>query len=327
MSEICVVCCVEAGPLEVGARRLVESVRRFGGQLGQAHIVAVTPRFGPDLTAQTKEVFSNSEVEHVRARGTRYAWNNFMNKPLALIQASQRTQAELMVWLDSDVLVLQEPRELIDYGRQGFAACAPYKTLGSTGPEDPHDAYWAQVCQAVGLDLEAMPMIQTEKEKAWIRLYINSGVFAYPRESGLAGAFWEDCDRVLQAGVSSRESGIFFTDQVVVGLSALRLGLVFQQLSYGANYDVGSTEGRIENMQDPYMAQVQLVHYHDAMWPGVWPRFLDSLHASHPEVGRWLEPLGPMHNPLTGPGKLLTKALKMSRQLRTRRFQTRCTDF
>lgn len=325
MSDICVVCCVEAGPLEVGARRLVESLRRFGGELAQAQVLAVTPRFGPSLTSETRSWFSRLQVEHVRLPGREYSWNNFMNKPAALEYAANQTQAEVVVWLDSDVLLLNDPKELIDFGRKGLAACAPDKNLGSTGPDDPHDAYWIQVCRAVGLDVHALPMIQTEKEKAWVRLYVNSGVFAFPRLSGLAQAFGRDCRNVLQAGVSSRQAGIFFTDQVVLGVSAVHQGLSFEQLSHEYNYAVGGSD--LSSLQDAFLAQVNVLHYHDAMWPWAWPELMHVLGRHHPRVAEWMEPLGPVHNPLGWSGKALAKTLKIYRQHRSRRFQSRCTVY
>lgn len=49
--DITVVCCVEAGPLELMTVRMVESLRRFGGRFSRMDVFAVRPsiavRWGP----------------------------------------------------------------------------------------------------------------------------------------------------------------------------------------------------------------------------------------------------------------------------------------
>src|SRR5205085_1505515 len=65
--QISFICCVESGPLEDQTVRMVESLRRWGGRLAEAPVVAVTPRFGPPLARTTRRALDRLSARHVRA--------------------------------------------------------------------------------------------------------------------------------------------------------------------------------------------------------------------------------------------------------------------
>ena len=84
-SDTTFVCCVESGWLEPQTLRMVESLRRWGGQFAQSPVVAVTPRFGPPLAAKTRRAFGALNVEHYRFHAdNQYAWKSFLNKHYAM---------------------------------------------------------------------------------------------------------------------------------------------------------------------------------------------------------------------------------------------------
>ena len=64
--DIAVVCCVEAGPLELMTVRMVESLRRFGGRFSRMDVFAVTPRFGASLLRSTLRAFQALDVRYLR---------------------------------------------------------------------------------------------------------------------------------------------------------------------------------------------------------------------------------------------------------------------
>ena len=82
--QITFICCVESGWLEDQTLRLIESLRRWGGRLANAPVIAVTPRFGPSLARQTHQAMDRLGVRYVRAAAKGdYAWFHFLNKPRA----------------------------------------------------------------------------------------------------------------------------------------------------------------------------------------------------------------------------------------------------
>ena len=65
-SQITFVCCVESGWLKVQTVRMIESLRRWGGQFANAPVFAVTPRLDPLLMYKTRRAFDNLYVKYLR---------------------------------------------------------------------------------------------------------------------------------------------------------------------------------------------------------------------------------------------------------------------
>lgn len=322
MNTTTIVCCVEAGWLEESCLRMIESLRLFGGRLAKAPVWAVTPRPGPPLSRRTRRELERLQARHVRfTPRERFAWNGFMNKPHALMAAEAVAETPQAVWLDSDLLVVDEPHGLLLDQEADLAAACPDKNVGTAGEHDPNDAYWQKACQALGLDCDDLPWVVTDQEAARIRLYYNSGVFAFRRGRGFGTAYLEDCRRLLRARVASRAAGIFFTDQVALGLTAHRLGLRQVRLGVDHNLPVGSaTPG---GLAPEAVARARILHLHDAMWPHMWPGLVQALRRTRPRVGEWLEAKGPLYDPRGRAIRAWNRGLRSWRGFRRRFHQAR----
>lgn len=321
-----IVCCVESGSLESQTRYLVESLRRFGGSLAQAPIIAVTPRLGLPLQAATRQCFDQFEVEHISSlrSPTRYTWNGFMNKPYALLAATERAKTDMIVWLDSDILVAGEPANLLLPDGIDFQACTADQSGATTGPNDEMAAYWEGICQCLGLELESLPWVMTAYEQAKVRFYFNSGVFVYRRLSKFAPQYLENCIRLLDSRLSSKVCSFFYTDQVSLGLTAHQLGLSWQPLPLSHNYSM-SSRTHDSWYREEELREARLIHYHDAVWPPFWPTFLSCVQKTHSDVGKWLDAMGPMQNTAPLPYRAINKPLKMMRDWRRSQHQAACT--
>jgi hypothetical protein len=321
-----IVCCIESGPLEGMTLRLAESLRRWGGAFAQCPIVAVTPRFGPPLGRATRRGLKQLGVEHWRLTDrNRHAWFGFLNKPAAMEAVEERVHTPQLAWIDGDILIVREPTDLALRDDEDFAACAFDRNIGSTGPDDPFDRYWRKVAEVFGMDLDSFPWVVTEEEKARIRLYWNSGVFVWKRAVGFARAFAEDCRRLLDSRIASSEAGIFFTDQVALGITMLRLKLRWRPLSYEYNYALGS---KIAHLYSSAKArQARLLHYHDALWPHSWERTLGWLKQDRPDVHDWLQQQGALRNDAPWPYRALGKWLRGRREKKVHAYQESCQRF
>src|SRR5262245_56362389 len=212
MHSAVIVCCIESGALEAQVVRLAESLRQNGGSFSAAPIVAVRPRCGPALARSTRQALGKMDVQLIEQRTNRkFAWQHYTNKVLALLAAEEAIQAEQYIWLDSDVMVLAEPRALWLEAEEDFTACAPDKgVLGSVGPEDSQDAAWHRACGALEIAIDSLPWVITCVEKAKIRFYLNSGVFAYRSGKRFAQEYEADCFRYLRAKASKTHSEVHF---------------------------------------------------------------------------------------------------------------------
>jgi hypothetical protein len=324
--DVTFVCCVEAGPLEAMTVRMIDSLRRWGGRLSRAPVLAVTPRLGPRLQIETLHFFQDHDVYYLKFTGDeKFTWNNFMNKPNALVLAEKVSDSSYLAWLDSDILILGEPEQLLLSGEEAFAACAPDKNVGTSGPHDANDPYWRQLGVALQVEIEALPWIFTESDNQKIRLYFNSGVFVFRRGHDFAREFLLDCRKILQEKISSQNAGIFFTDQVALGLTAFRLQLPYKLLTQNHNYAVGSKS--LEAFNSETIKDVRILHHHDAMWPPLWPNLLNVLQESHPEIFLWLQSQGPLNNPLTHFGRLQLRLLKTVRSWQLQHFLRGCHTY
>ncbi len=294
--EITFVCCVESGALEAQTVRMVESLRRWGGRFANAPLVAVTPLFGPPLSDKTRKTFERLNVEylHFQAKSP-YPWFKYLNKPNALVAVEERSTSEYIGWLDSDLLFVGEPDQLILNDGEDFVACASDKNIGTTGPGDPFESYWKEICQVVGIDICDLPWVTTQMDEKRIRLYWNSGVFVYRRRTNFAKHHLDISLQMLDAHIANYNAGIFFTDQVALGLAMVKMGLSWRALPYSHNYTMSPLiHDQWYNQQQ--LKQAKIVHYHDSMWPSAWPEFINCLSLTHPEVAFWLQSIGPMQN-------------------------------
>jgi hypothetical protein len=308
------------------AVRMVESLRRFGGSLSDAPVVAVKPRFGPPLARSTLGRFEELGVRFIRMRShPRFAWFHYLNKPLAMLAAEQSSDADILVWVDADVLVREEPSAFVLPADVAFTAGpTDYGVVGTTGPNDIHDPYWRAICDALGLELEELPWLTTYVEQERIRFYLNAGIFAYRRRTGLAEHWLRTCIRALDARVGFAESGETRLEQVGLGLTVLQQGLPWTPLPHTHNLAFASY------LDDDYdaalMSSARLLHYHDSLEPHHWDDFLHTAEETWPELAAWLRPLQPIANPAPRHWQLAGEVVRIARGLPRRMYRARMID-
>jgi len=318
------VTCVESGPLESQVLRMVESLRRFGGAYAGCRMWAVKPRFGPPVSRNTRKQFEHFGVEYRHTNRTdSHDWYAYINKTRALMLAEAQAETEFVGWLDADLLFTGEPSELTPGPNEDISACSSDNSGGTTGPDDKCEPFWREASAAVGVELDKLPWVTTEREGDRIRLYWNSGVFVFRRGCGLAAEHDRCTTRLLDVNLGSSVTGVFFTEQYGLALAAARLGLRHRQLPHSHNYEMGSA---IHDRwyREEKLRSARIVHYHDCMWPAFWPTFLGCLRATHPEVAAWLEPLGPLKNAAPFAYRAVTKLLRKRRARGEVRFKSEC---
>jgi hypothetical protein len=283
--------------------------------------MAVTPRRGPRLLHSTRRSFDEHGVDYVRARiDSPYLWQHYVNKPLAILVAAERTSTPLLAWFDSDILVVDEPSELAMGAEEDFLACARDRgVVGTAGGDDPREPFWAHACAVAGLDLDGLPWVRTEQEGQDIRLYWNSGLFVFRRDSGLAEDYLRLNIDLLDSRVGTVSNKMQYNDQVALGLSMLRCGLRWRPLGHSHNYGMS----RWHPYDPEGLGAARVVHYHDSLAPDFFPEMVDRLHRHRPEVAAWLETGGPLPRSDVLRGAM-RQALRMGRSMRRRRFYRQC---
>ena len=99
--QITFVCCVESGWLENQTVRMIESLHRWGGQLANSPMIAVTPRFGLPLSHKTHQAFERLQVQYLRVPAkSKYTWMWLSFWP-EFVKSLRTTHQPVANWLDS----------------------------------------------------------------------------------------------------------------------------------------------------------------------------------------------------------------------------------
>ncbi|MDC7223958.1 MAG: hypothetical protein PQJ60_09470 [Spirochaetales bacterium] len=287
------VCCVESGALEFSLMRTIESLRRFGGEFSQAPILAITPRTGPKLAAETIEFFKKMNVDYYCFKAdNRYSWKGFLNKHYALDFAERVADTEYITWIDSDLLFTGDIGGIIPE-KSDFIACVPDSFGATSEPGDPMHEFWKRACEIVGLKLEDLPMVTSHLEDKKVRFYFNSGIFTYKRSTNFARVHLDTTLKFFDNRHSSKVTGTFFT-QYSLGLAVLLNNMSWELFTKEYNYGMGSA--MVDEWRDnPHISDARVIHFHDSLWPGCYSPFLEAVKKYTPEeFSRWVEEAGPL---------------------------------
>jgi hypothetical protein len=323
MASICLVACVESGPLEAQTVRMAESLRTFGGALADAEILGITPRFGPPLSRETQRRFDELGVRHERLPShPRYAWYHYLNTPISLAAAEELTDSDILCWADSDLLFMGEPHELLLGDELDFiAGSTDTGVVGTTGPGAEYEGDWRRLCELLEIDIEALPWVITHLEQERIRLYFQAGLFSYRRGMGFSRFYLDMCIRALDRHFGFANSGENYIDQVCLGLAVHEMGKRWRQLDPSHNFPMASFLPHADRPDE--LARARVLHYHDSMQPHFWATCLERLAPAHPDVHEWLSARGPLANAAPKPWRLVTQGLRMARGLPRRRYRLR----
>src|SRR5437762_107594 len=140
------VVCVEPGShrLDYKSVPLFLTMRRNLGALSGATIRAYAPRPNLGVGKWLREIMEHFEVEYFdEPLNAKYASYALANKPIAFAHAEAAAQSEILVFLDTDILLWREPSEFLLGDDTDIALVADTtKTTASAGPGDPLEDYW-----------------------------------------------------------------------------------------------------------------------------------------------------------------------------------------
>lgn len=312
-----VVTVIEAGHLERQVCLLFESLRRWGGSLSSATCVAVNPRKGPEISTSSRQILRELRVDYQRiTRDDPFIWFPYLNKTAAVKHVASQHKGTT-IWFDADVLVLNDPKDLLLIQAGGpahFAACASDKNIGTERDDDRFAPYFRKSCEVLTVEFSSLPYILTEECRTPIRLYWNSGVYAFAGSSGLHELHHDFTLALLREGIGSHESKLFFTDQLCLGLAVHKLNLKFKALTRDYNYSVGPRDAakRISAAGN----QIRILHYHDSLWPASFEALCSGLSSDYLELADWLRKKGYLTNAMPVGPRLYGRFLSSLRSYR-----------
>lgn len=270
------VICTERGLLERKSVMLVKSLRAFGGRLADARVLSYSPREGRHPAPRTLRWFHDAGVQAVlEPLNTEWPEYGFGNKVVACAHAEEHASADRLVFLDSDMLILDEPGALLA-GDSGAVRLRPVerKIAGSTG-SDEHADYWHALFDFAGIDEPLR--VETTVGGEEIYGYWNAGIVSAPTAAGFFRR-WEQTLRALFEEERIHPMGRDFMDQIALALTVQSHGAGVEELPPGYNVPVGASAravGGANGLGDP--DDIVIAHYH---------RMFDSV-PLHSPLGGW----------------------------------------
>ena len=317
--------CIEAGILEWQALLLCQSIRRFGGRYAQTPIVAVRPRFGPEISTEVRRRLAALDVRYVSGHFVgAYHWLPHLNKAAALAMLEREAKTEFITWLDSDMAFVREPEGLIPDAPFDYAARAGEGDMGSDGA-DVNAPYWDAVSKLAGLDFRAFPIVESWPEGRPMRGYLHGGVFTFRTDLGYGAKHLDYFKRIADARLSSQTCGVYHTDQVAQSLAAHAVAKTVRTYHWSLNYDFGlkpAPEEVVERVRD-----CKVLHYHDGLLPenAANARAMLARGLLPSDAAALIEEFTPLTVTRMAPApRLMRKALNVVRRERLERHKRDC---
>jgi hypothetical protein len=181
---------------------LIESIRAFAGSLSQSPIWCFALGNEKSLSEKTNDRLSALDATLIHfetdARTPQFP---FIQKVLVNAQAESTAQGktDLLVWLDTDTIVLQEPKSfLLREGRS--LGCRPvhHINIGSRC-DDPLDLFWTQIYRYCQVPKDRVFPMTTHVDGARIRPYFNAGLLIVRPERHLLQTWRDNFLRIHRA--------------------------------------------------------------------------------------------------------------------------------
>lgn len=240
MNHFRIIFIVERGILEQQTIWSLRSLRKFGKSMADCPVSCYSPRalFYPSKkTVRELEALGASVI--LKNLNEDFKYYALGNKPMVLKEVTKSHPDENILFLDSDTFVLNDIHSIFS-GSFDVAIAAVFKQgIGTSGAEDPNNAYWSALCEHSGLSIDKLPMVRTGVGGKEISAYYNTGVIAINRNVlSQISSTWIDLITYAIANKIFPTSGIYFVEQSTFSLSVHSLGLTIKPLSLEHNFPI-----------------------------------------------------------------------------------------
>lgn len=283
---IAFIICTETGMLEQESLLLVESIRRFCGSLKNTPIYSFQVRENREISSKTLKIFESLGVIHEKKiLNFEYPEYPMANKPLLCAEMERSIDAEVLVFLDSDIVFFSEPKEfLLPVGYDIGVRPEHKKNIGSEGDGDPNEVFWKSVHELVGVKKSRYITATVDQKR--MRTYWNAGVIAVRREANIFGAWKDNFEKIINSKI--RPSGIadktYYLDQVSLSATTDMLESNVWCFSPSYNYPLNFHNELLESERFKKFSEIVCIHDHffrerakDRFKGRIWVKLLRNL--------------------------------------------------
>lgn len=206
---------------------LAESIREFGGSMKDAPIRVYVPeniKIPIDSITGKFGSISNTEIRVSHTPPDALAFY-YAGKVYAagLAEKAAEKEAGILIWMDSDTILLTEPRDLILPDDIALAYRPVMHNRSGTLFDSPPNPFWKRIYEVLEVDRARLfPMI-TPADHQKIKAYFNAGLIAVRPEFGILRKWGGDFTKLYRDSVladmcdNDIENRIFLHQTALVG--------------------------------------------------------------------------------------------------------------
>jgi len=179
--------------------RMAESIRTFGGRQAQAPIWVYLPE---EMTGEKRALDKKLRSLNISVKFSRTPeaaqWFYYSGKVYAAgaAEAEAEDAGDLLVWMDCDTMVLEEPADFVLAPDIDLAFCPVMHNRSGSLYGKPPDDFWSRIYDRLCVTDEMLPPMITPADRQKIRAYIHVGLMiARPEKQTLRR--WVDDFEIL----------------------------------------------------------------------------------------------------------------------------------
>jgi hypothetical protein len=274
------VACIEGGVLEAQALILFESIRRYTGRFSDCGIYALSPRPDHAISSAARTKLDQLNVIYIdKILNTDCQEYGSANRVAAAAYVEVTHPHDILVILDSDTLFLREPDKfLLAHDLDVLVRPVDLKGMCTSGPTDPYDKYWQDLCRCCHVDYNEIPDTETFVDRQRIKASYNGGLVVARGNLGIlerwANFFFASVRRGLtpyakewrlRSGVSwidSKASKLWGSNQAALSLAIWSTTRRVCESSPTYNYPLHLHDRIDPNVVETVFPHLVHVHYH-----------------------------------------------------------------
>lgn len=167
---------------------LAESIREFAGKMKNAPVRLYVADYGDINLNEIIAKFKPLKVEIIPSSAPEEAfWLYYTGKVFAagLAEKEAEGQADILVWMDDDTVIFQEPGDFLLAPNISLAYRPVMHNRSGSLYDAPPDSFWSRIYNVLDIKDESLfPMI-TVADKQKIRAYFNAGLLVVRPEYGI----------------------------------------------------------------------------------------------------------------------------------------------
>jgi len=289
---------VNPGQAELEAILLSDSIRKFGGGLSGSEIWAFAPKTIESVSEPTRFRLAGLGVQ-ILPYPVENASLNFplAAKVFAAAEAEGRAagRAELLAWLDTDTIVLTEPRGFLLPAGKSLAFRPVMHVLIGSPYDKPVDDFWKLIYKQCGTpESRLFPMV-TPVDEVRIRPYFNAGCLVLRPEKKVLAAWRDNFQKTYLRPEfdpfykKNNTYAVFIHQAVLAGTILSRLEpSELQELPGDYNYSLQLRSQYPEARRIRGFDRLKTVRYDQYLYLGYNPRWRETVEVREP-FRSWLD--------------------------------------